>query len=134
MYRRDGMVGCIPIDKNSGWQLEFAESYGGECYEFALKSPDGSEIKFNLDSIELSTLANIAVLTGCTSTKDIERSVSTYQYEALRKEKTRQEIQKTISKYDYDLAYQETPSGYPIEGWGIQNLENCDFEVVQEYK
>ena len=131
MYRKDGMVGCIPIDKNIGWQLQFAESYGQECYDFVLNSPDGSEIKFTLESTELSILANIAVLTGCTNTKDIEQSVSTYKYEALRREKTRQEI---MSKYDYDLAYQETPSGYPIEGWGIQNLENSDFEVVQEYK
>lgn len=130
MYRKDGMVGNIPIDKASGWQLHFAESYGGECYDFVLNSPDGSEIKFTLDRIELSTLANIAVLTGCTSTKDIERSVSTYQYETLRKEKARQ----IISKYDYDLAYQEVLTQYSVEGWGIQNLKNGDFEVVQEYK
>ena len=150
--RKDGKTGEVEIE-GFGSELHFSEWHNGEGYDFAVSRGTNSEQKFDLTIEEIFSIAQMGLMTEAFSLRDLAAAGEYSKRYNLDREKTLAEIRenynnRTRMPVDLEAAYDEahrpltdiygdalgggdgTPEYAHVEGWGIQNLDNGDFEIT----
>ena len=150
--RKDGKTGEI-VNTAFDTTVYFSEWYNGEGYDFIVSRGAKTEQKFELTIEEIFAIAQMGLITEAFSLRDLAAAGEYSKRYNLDREKTLAEIRSNYSMpVDLEAAYDEahrpltdiygdglcggdgTPKEYHVEGWGIQKLDNGDFEVTVGYK
>ena len=136
-------------DANSGelvtghGTVRFAEDYYGEYFYFDVYDSVLNENKrIMLSTAEIYAFAKAGVLTEVVDLNALDADVQETERVMREREKELEKIRSVHDKMmpssleaDYDAAHADLPGGdgapdyYSVEGWGIQKLDNGDFEV-----
>lgn len=152
-YRNNGTTGIIETHDSTGY-ISFSEDISGEGFEITVHAPDEDTNRLFLTSEELEAFAQIAVLVYAANPELLRYDVDGYRHQHTQRQRdfydsAAERAFGPLMPFDLESAYDEahrpltdiygdalsgggdgTPSEYAVEGWGIQKLDNNDFEVT----
>jgi len=150
--RENGITGKVMMDE-FGAGVSFSEWYNGDGYDLEISRGFSEPQKFGLTTEEIAAIAKMGLMVNAFSLIDIVSDVEKSKEYNRKREETLSEIRNNYRmSIDLEDAYDEahrpltdiygdalvggdgTPSEYHVEGWGIQKLDNGDFEVTYKYK
>jgi len=147
VHRETAHAGEIPYEQG---YLEFSESFDGEYFHFKLFDGTLDETKrISLTPYEIEAIAMVGYLTESVEVDRLVEDCERINENMRKRDRALREIREKyeedtrtldISDTDYDAAHSwldrvlaggdGVPEYYPIEGWGIQRLDNGGFEVT----
>lgn len=147
--RENGIAGKVMMDE-FGASVSFSEWYNGDGYDLEISRGFSEPQKFSLTTEEIAAIAKMGLMVNAFSLIDIVSDVEKSKEYNRKREETLSEIRENYRRMPVELeaAYDEahrpladiygdpfsggvgTPSEYHVEGWGIQKLDNGDFEVT----
>jgi len=137
--RSDGNTGEIEI-KGFGSDVSFSEWYNGEGYDFEISRGLSAIQKFDLTIEEIFAIAKIGLIIRAFDVEELVSEVEESKEYNRKRSETLAEIRNRYMSDELENAYDEVSrplvDSYEcsgeytrVEGWGIQNLDNGDFEV-----
>jgi len=141
-HREDAHTGELATGHGS---LRFAEDYYGEFFYFDMYDSTLQENKrVALSAAEIYAIAKAGVLSGVFDSRSLDADVEETKQVARRREEELEHIRSIYEgsmtpslAADYDAAHAYLGGGdesidtyHAVEGWGIHQLGNGDFEVT----